>query len=420
MTSLKLFTFIISFSASISAACFPHLPEEDMNVPEIIEYYGYPIETHEVTTKDGYILHMHRIPFGIKENSSTNPISNQPRPVFFLQHGLLASSADWVTNLPNQSAGFVLADSGFDVWMGNVRGNFYSSTHVNYSTSDHRYWQFTWDEMSEHDLTCMIDAVLDITKQSSLYYMGHSQGTEIMFAKLASEPKFAQKIHKFFALAPVSTVGHIKGLLAWLGKYLGNLMWLVKKLFGTRDFLPHNWLSGIFATIVCGPKWTNPLCFNVLFQIGGPESKQFNQTRLMVYMHHTPAGTSTWNILHWAQMYRSKTLQKFDFGSKEDNMKHYGTIAPPLYNLSLVNVPTYLYYSESDWLADAQDVRESLLSVVPKEFIKLSKNLPHFNHFDFLWGLKAHDEIYTEIINITQQHHTNRMRILNSQNKGKN
>uniref|UniRef100_A0A915DQH0 Uncharacterized protein n=1 Tax=Ditylenchus dipsaci TaxID=166011 RepID=A0A915DQH0_9BILA len=49
-------------------------------------------------------------------------------------------------------------------------------------------------------------------------------------------------------------------------------------------------------------------------------------------------------------MYRSKTVQKFDFGSRADNLKHYGQDTPPLYNLSLVNSPTYLYYSESDWL----------------------------------------------------------------------
>ncbi len=62
---------------------------------------GYPVETHTLTTEDCYILEMHRIPHGKNEDSK----SMANRPVVYLQHGLLCSSADWVMGSSDYSLG---------------------------------------------------------------------------------------------------------------------------------------------------------------------------------------------------------------------------------------------------------------------------------------------------------------------------
>nr|CAD2209510.1 unnamed protein product [Meloidogyne enterolobii] len=136
-----------------------------------------------------------------------------------------------------------------------------------------------------------------------------------------------------------------------------------------------------------------------MFLIGGTDSKQMNQTRVTVYSTHAPAGTSTRNIAHWAQMHHSGLMQKFNYGSKRANQKHYGQNTPPLYNLTnIANIPIYLYYSEADWLATKKDVEETILQQIPQENIKLAKELPNFNHLDFIWGQDAAKEIYEKII----------------------
>jgi hypothetical protein len=53
--------------------------------------------------------------------------------------------------------------------------------------------------MAKWDLPAMVDKALAVNGgQPFLYYLGHSQGTEIMFAKLAgADPKFAKKVWNF-------------------------------------------------------------------------------------------------------------------------------------------------------------------------------------------------------------------------------
>ncbi len=63
----------------------------------------------KVHTQDGYILSIQRIP-------SSKP---GPKSVVFLQHGLLDSATTFAVNFREQSLAFVLADSGYDVWLGN-------------------------------------------------------------------------------------------------------------------------------------------------------------------------------------------------------------------------------------------------------------------------------------------------------------
>ncbi|GMT10963.1 hypothetical protein PFISCL1PPCAC_2260, partial [Pristionchus fissidentatus] len=373
-------------------------PEALMSVPEIIRHWGYPVESHQVVTADGYVLTLHRIPHGRNESSSSR---NATRPVVFLQHGLMCSSSMWVLNLPHQSAGFVYADAGYDVWMGNTRGNIYSRRHVSKNADSDDYWRFTWQQMAEFDLPAMIDGVLKATNQSYVYYIGHSQGATMMFAKQAVDPAFASKIRHLFALAPVARLAHVKGAFTYLGKMYDQAKGLLA-LFGDGQFLRNNLLTRILADLLCDSTLSNPLCTNLIFAISGPDSHQFNNTRVPIYLAHNPAGTSIRNMVHFSQMVHNKRFAPYDLG-KDVNMKLYGAPFAPEYDVSQIASPTYLFYSDADWLASPEDVEGFLMRRLNSTVLRVATKVSDFNHNDFMWGLRARKEIYDPIDNIIRQ-----------------
>lgn len=67
-------------------------------------------------------------------------------------HGLLDCSDTFVINDEDKALAFVLANRGYDVWLGNNRGNKHSRSHTHYSTNDKIFWDFSFEDMAVHDL----------------------------------------------------------------------------------------------------------------------------------------------------------------------------------------------------------------------------------------------------------------------------
>uniref|UniRef100_A0A670ZKH5 AB hydrolase-1 domain-containing protein n=1 Tax=Pseudonaja textilis TaxID=8673 RepID=A0A670ZKH5_PSETE len=178
---------------------------------EIIQYWGYPSEEHEIMTSDGYYLKANRIPNGIR---------SRPKPVVLLVSGFLTEGRCWLINLPSNSLGFVLADAGYDVWIINNRGTTWSRRHQNLTIDQEEFWDFSFHEMAIYDIPATINFILHKTNQDSLYYIGHSQGASLVF------PQLAQKTKLLIFLAPSSTLKGIKGI----GKYTLLLPYKVKRV----------------------------------------------------------------------------------------------------------------------------------------------------------------------------------------------
>ena len=102
----------------------------------VVKEKGFEFEKHYAETSDGYYLEIHRIYKGdtkgtanishFKSNKTIQMTKISGKKAVFLQHGLMDSSA-----------------TGYDVWLGNVRGNVYSTRHKVYGLNEDQFWDFT-------------------------------------------------------------------------------------------------------------------------------------------------------------------------------------------------------------------------------------------------------------------------------------
>ncbi|XP_071452435.1 lipase 3-like [Hetaerina americana] len=369
-------------------------PDAYLPTPNIVAKYGYPAESHVVKTEDGYLLTIHRIPYSPKSPKR----AGSKRPAVFLQHGLLGSSADWIFSGVDKALAYLLADAGYDVWLGNVRGNTYSRSHVSLDSSQSAFWDFSFHEMGYYDLPTEIDYVLDTTEHTDLVYVGHSMGTTMFYVMAATRPEFGHKIRAMFSLAPVMYMGRVKSPIRLLAPFADDLEFIVHFL-GAAEFLPQNKIIRFLSKYGCELFTTEEkICENSIFAITGFDDSQFNMTLLPIVLGHTPAGASTKTLIHYAQEIRSGKFQMYDYGS-EGNMKRYGKDFPPEYNVSAIQPPISLHYSDNDWLANVDDV-DQLFHRLPNALGKYKVSLPQFNHLDFLWAKDIKALLYDNLLDL--------------------
>ena len=382
-------------------------PDENRGSVELIQSRGFKAETHYVTTYDGYILALHRI---------VNPdFVNKTKKVVLLQHGLLASSADFILNSPGEgpdvrlkkglvltpevgkNLGFTLSRLGYDVWLSNARGNTYCRNHTSLRPTHKKFWDFTWDEHALIDLPTTIDYVRNTTNSKTIGYIGHSQGTLIMFALLSSKKEYNNVIKPFIALAPIGTLSGVRTPV----RYLANNQ-LLLDYFRWRggEFLPSTEYIRSLAERACESRYTY-ICTNIMFLLAGYDQEQLNITRTAVYLTHTPAGTSAWNMVHLAQGVKIRNrVQRFDLG-RLGNIQKYGQEVPPEYHFEkITNKYIALMSSQNDWLSDSKDVDYIRNKLVVPPILDYVVEYPQWNHLDFIWGKDAGRIINSKIVNL--------------------
>mmetsp|Transcript_11306 Transcript_11306/g.15211 ORF Transcript_11306/g.15211 Transcript_11306/m.15211 type:complete len:197 (-) Transcript_11306:105-695(-) len=150
---------------------------------------GFDWANHEVHTDDGYILNLFRLlPAGVKRASDCADCFGQP---VFLMHGMGANGSRWLNRINEDidPLAIALAKRGYDVWLGNGRGNHMSSEHehLNWIIDEEKYWDYSYPEMATNDLPAMLNTVYEETGRQKINYIGISLGTTQVLYALSHE-----------------------------------------------------------------------------------------------------------------------------------------------------------------------------------------------------------------------------------------
>ncbi|CAJ1948757.1 unnamed protein product [Sphenostylis stenocarpa] len=312
---------------------------------------GYPCEEHTVETDDGYILSLQRLPAG-RSGLKAN------KPPVLLQHGLFCDALTWLVNPPEESLGFVLADSGYDVWVANTRGTISSRGHRSLSPNDADYWNWSWDELASYDLPAFVKYVHNNTGQK-LHYVGHSLGTLMAFAAFSR----GQVYDMLRSAALLSPIAHLRLLSSPVARVFADTLSAENlNLIGVHEFIPNGEAATRLVQGLCNTLKID--CSKILTFITG-------------------------------------TIAKYDYGNLIQNMQHYGKPFPPRYDLTTIpnEFPLFLSYGGLDSLSEVKGVQillNDLKNHDPNKLVVLFN--PEYAHVDFFIATNVRQVIYDPII----------------------
>lgn len=363
------------------------LPDYDADFVGMARNRGYNAEEHYVQTEDGYLICLHRL----------TPLSGAPEPgereVVFFQHGLMQCSESWLAAEKENCLACLLVDAGYDVWLGNNRGNRYSQKHATIPRTDDRFWDFSLDHLANIDLPTAVEYIVKHTKVSQLTYVGFSQGTAQAFACFSAHPKVADRVKLFVALAPTSRVMMYKTHFITL--LTGSKYWVLYTLFGRQSMLPES----LFWRRTLSVRQFVQLIDNCLYVLFSWTVKNISQERKASLYFHLYSMTSVKTIMHWFQITRCKRFQMFDESHLEAEGELYRGYVLPQYPLERIRTRMALFYGGMDNLPDIAWMMDTL----PKGTYFQRED--DYEHLDFLWADDVVDRVYRPIMAMLPKPH---------------
>ncbi|XP_053624714.1 lipase 3-like [Plodia interpunctella] len=343
-------------------------PTTLLSTPQLAALHGKKVESHVISTKDGYLLTLHRIVLDQSLDTFNNTV--------LLHHGLLGSSADWILLGANRSLPYILSNYGYDVWMINTRGNYYSRGHIEMKVDCAEYWSFSFHEMGVYDLRATVEYIRKIKNNTEkINFIGHSMGASAFLVLVSTLPMYNEYFRIAIFIAPLVYLNNIKGPLKMTTTIFSEIK--------DGEFFSQRKIPKDVASHFC--EGLNIFCSNPLFFLSGlPSHKDWNDSFISTLIYHIPAGGSTNTIKHYQQMAASGRFHRFGDMFAE-------------YPLSEVTVPIAMLSSTDDWIATAPDVLKLFYTIMTPvdNYVIHGRNI---SHTEFLWGPRADTVVFPRLL----------------------
>ncbi|EGG13630.1 AB-hydrolase associated lipase region containing protein [Cavenderia fasciculata] len=373
------------------------------SVKEIIEQAGYPYEQYHVTTEDGYILLLERIP---------NPKSKN---ILYLQHGVFDNSFAWVANGPTQSLAFAAHDLGYDVFLGNLRGNG-ERLHTENNISTKQYWDFSINEHAFLDIPSFIQVIRQVKiKELSKFNdivspddinisaVAHSMGAAciLMYIVMMGILKKNHHLSRAILLSPAGYHRKAPKICDILGPLINVWLWFCPMhVFKFPSDTIRVIIAKIYHDVISNTPTKDLMVYlGSRFLLGG-DTKNHPLEKIHNLAYNTFSGTSVKLYKHFWQMRKARKFQAYDYGSKQKNINVYGTPDPLnfLDHYDVINIPIHFVMGLKDNLIEPENIikhYETLKKYHPElSFLKASKS----GHIEFTLGLD--DQILSYILRV--------------------
>ncbi|CAH2056964.1 unnamed protein product, partial [Iphiclides podalirius] len=363
-----------------------------LNFTELTAEYGYESEEHTVVTDDGYILTIFRI---VRGKRCQGPMRTPP---VLLMHGLLLSSDCWLDSGPDSGLAYLIADACYDLWAGNVRGNYYGKRHVKLNPeTDVDFWQFTVNEIGHFDVPAMIDYILNYTSSEQLNYIGYSQGASTYFIMCSEREGYSEKVQLLIGVEPDSRNTFTKSLICRVIAALYEDFQPALTEVGLYEAFPWGGIVQQIAAFFCRDYiLADTVCRGLMSIIDSPHPGSIETETIRVLFGHFPAGTSVKNIAWYSQSLNVDKFQNYDYGNTV-NMELYNSTRPPAYNLSATTTPTVVINGLNDYLTVPAD-EDWLTSHLPNVLEHHIVQDPLWNHLDVPYSKLTSQDILPKMI----------------------